>query len=88
MRTVTVDFDLGVSFEIEDGVDLSAAAINAEIQSTSLSDFITAYKCNGLGSAEDSSALELNTERAIIPKPIQTAVNLARLEHEATPLAE
>ena len=74
MRNITIDFDFDVDFEIEDGVDLAGATIAAEQQNTSLSEFITAFKCSGLGSAEDTAALAPNTELSVCIKSVSDEV--------------
>lgn len=68
MRNVTIDLDLDADFSIPGNITLVGATINAVQQNTSLSEFITAIKCSGLGTAEDDSPLAPNTELKVCIK--------------------
>jgi len=70
LRNISVDFDFDVNFDIEDGVDLAGARIQNEQQNTSLSDFFLAFKCTGLGTDEDTTALQPNAELSVCVKSV------------------
>ena len=79
MRNITIDFDLNAKFDIDNGVDLKGATINAQKTNNDLSNYITAFRCFRIGSAEDSSKLASNKELSVCIKSTSPEVDIDKI---------
>jgi len=79
LRNITVDFDMGVNFSIDGNVNLTGADINNEQQNTSLSEYVTAFKCNGLGTPKNTDPLAPNTELNVCIESASSSVQIDKI---------
>jgi len=79
LRNITVDFDMGVDFSIDGNVNLTGADINNEQQNTSLSEYVTAFKCNGLGTPKNTDPLAPNTELNVCIESASSSVQIDKI---------